>query len=71
MAAQGRPGMSDAEVADFVARFLPAYAAYLPGLYGRPPPGAREGEVLRVHLDADRSPKAPVGGLLPSSGSGG
>ena len=27
MAAQGRPGMSDAQVADFVSRYMPAYHA--------------------------------------------
>ena len=29
----GRPGMTDAQVADFVTRYMPAYEAYLPGLY--------------------------------------
>jgi len=33
MAAAGRPGMDDAGVADFVSRYMPAYKAYLPGLY--------------------------------------
>ncbi|CAM9393185.1 unnamed protein product [Ectocarpus sp. 4 AP-2014] len=31
----GRPGMSDEEVRDFCSRYMPAYRAYLPGLYGR------------------------------------
>lgn len=31
----GRPGMSDDEVRDFCSRYMPAYRAYLPGLYGR------------------------------------
>ena len=30
MAASGRPGMSDAQVADFVSRYMPAYAATPP-----------------------------------------
>ena len=33
MAKAGRPGMSDEQVADFVSRYMPAYEAYLPGLY--------------------------------------
>ena len=33
MAAAGRPGMTDEQVGDFVARYMPAYRAYLPGLY--------------------------------------
>ena len=32
MASAGRPGMSDAQVADFVSRYMPAYEAYLPAL---------------------------------------
>lgn len=30
----GRPGMSEEEVRDFCSRYMPAYRAYLPGLYG-------------------------------------
>jgi D-glycerate 3-kinase len=33
MAAAGRPGMDDDAVRDFVSRYMPAYRAYLPGLY--------------------------------------
>ncbi len=33
MRASGKPGMTDAQIADFVARFQPAYKAYLQGLY--------------------------------------
>ena len=57
MAAQGRPGMSDAQVADFVSRYMPAYDAYLPGLYE-----AAEGEgvggkpTLLVWVDKKRAP---------------
>lgn len=29
----GRPGMSEDEVRDFCSRYMPAYRAYLPGLY--------------------------------------
>jgi D-glycerate 3-kinase len=35
--AEGRPTLSDDEVSDFVDRFMPAYVAYLPGLYARGP----------------------------------
>lgn len=31
----GRPGMSEEQVRDFCARYMPAYRAYLPGLYQR------------------------------------
>ena len=37
--AEGRPTLSDDEVSDFVDRFMPAYVAYLPGLYARGPDG--------------------------------
>lgn len=44
--AAGKPTLTDDEVADFVARFMPAYVAYLPGLYGAGPgaPQMSEGE---------------------------
>lgn len=29
----GRPGMSEDQVRDFCSRYMPAYRAYLPGLY--------------------------------------
>lgn len=31
----GHPGMSDEEVRDFCSRYMPAYRAYLAGLYDR------------------------------------
>ena len=31
--AERAPGMTDEQVGDFVARYMPAYKAYLPGLY--------------------------------------
>ena len=31
----GRPGMSEDEVREFCARYMPAYRTYLPGLYQR------------------------------------
>ncbi|KAA8540442.1 hypothetical protein F0562_024639 [Nyssa sinensis] len=39
MRADGKPGMSDEEVMDFVSRYLPAYNAYLPALYSEGPKG--------------------------------
>ena len=33
MKARGKDGMSDAAVADFVSRYMPAYDAFLPDLY--------------------------------------
>ena len=57
-AEKGREGsMTDAEVGDFVSRFLPAYKAYLkPSLYDADalPP---EKPVLRVLIDSSRKPK--------------
>eukprot|EP00946_MAST-07B_sp_MAST-7B-sp1_P004368 g4368.t1 len=57
MAARGKPGMSDDQVQDFVSRYMPAYRAYLPGLYA----AAKEGgqgvgsrPTLLVHVDGNR-----------------
>lgn len=51
-------GMSDAEVADFVSRFLPAYRAFLrPSLYDYEGDGAVDGKpTLRFLIDAKRRP---------------
>ena len=35
MRASGKPGMTEEQVASFVSRFMPAYKAYLPGLYAK------------------------------------
>ncbi|GFR49593.1 hypothetical protein Agub_g11661 [Astrephomene gubernaculifera] len=65
MKAGGRPGMSAEQVADFVSRFMPAYAAYLPGLYAAGPTTAAPGRTLVIEVDRQRSPVAqqpePVG----------
>ena len=53
--ATGGEGMTDEQVRDFVDRFLPAYEAYLPGSAERGPPGCREGGVLVVGVEDDRS----------------
>ena len=57
MAAAGRPGMSDAQVADFVSRYMPAYEAFLPALHASAT-GAGIGSrpTLFVQVDATRSP---------------
>jgi D-glycerate 3-kinase len=53
--AAGRGALTDDEVADFVDRFLPAYRAYLPGLYGDGPFGSQTGKVLTVRVDRGRN----------------
>ncbi|KAF8058124.1 hypothetical protein HT031_005784 [Scenedesmus sp. PABB004] len=53
MRAAGKPGMSDEGIADFVSRYIPAYTAYLPGLYARGPTGARAGRTLVIE-DPDK-----------------
>ncbi|MBL8923164.1 MAG: hypothetical protein JNJ54_30215 [Myxococcaceae bacterium] len=52
MRASGRPGLSDAEVEDYVRRFLPAYETWGPTV-GRATPGDR---LLALTLDASRTP---------------
>ena len=63
MAAAGRPGMSDAQVADFVDRYMPSYRAYLPQLYAAA--AANDGNsgvdgkpTLFSRVDASRNPVA-------------
>ncbi|KXZ53368.1 hypothetical protein GPECTOR_7g1264 [Gonium pectorale] len=56
MKASGKAGMSDAQIADFVSRFMPAYTAYLPGLYAAGPTTARPGRTLILEVDRNRSP---------------
>lgn len=59
MAAAGRPGMSDAEVADFVSRYQPAYTAFLPALYAAAEAGGVGGKpTLLVRVDKTRGPAA-------------
>lgn len=52
----GKPGMTDEEVMDFVSRYLPAYKAYLPTLYSEGPNGSDPKHVLIVDIDAARNP---------------
>jgi hypothetical protein len=53
MRAAGRAGLSDPQVADFIARFMPAYETYLPALYAQGPQ-RRDGAV----------PVLKVGGIM-------
>jgi D-glycerate 3-kinase len=60
MAAAGRPGMSDEQVADFVSRYMPAYRAYLPPLYEAARGGGVGGKpTLMVDVNASRNPVRP------------
>jgi len=43
MRASGKPGMTDEQIADFVARFIPAYKVYLPTLYAKVRMGVQGG----------------------------
>jgi len=57
MAAAGRPGMSDAQVCDFVSRYMPAYEAFLPALYAAAEAGGVGGKpTLMARIDQSRSP---------------
>ncbi|KAL8465758.1 hypothetical protein ACS0TY_035019 [Phlomoides rotata] len=56
MRADGKPGMSDEEVMDFVSRYLPAYEAYLPTLYAEGPSGSDPNHLLVVPIDEGRNP---------------
>lgn len=59
MKAQGKPGMSKAEIQAYIAKFLPAYELYLPGLAAHPP---EVPHLLRIEIGRDRLPtsKLPV-----------
>lgn len=56
MRAAGKAGMTDAQIADFVNRFMPAYRLYLGDLYREGPTTARDGHLLRIAVDSTRSP---------------
>ncbi|CAD7704079.1 unnamed protein product [Ostreobium quekettii] len=55
MRASGQPGMTDEQVKDFVTSYMPAYRAYLPGLYSKGPTTAMEGKVLMIEVDKNRA----------------
>jgi D-glycerate 3-kinase len=50
--------MTDEQVAAFVDRFMPAYRAYLAGLYSQGPTTANPGRLLVVEVDEGREPVA-------------
>lgn len=52
---RGEAALSDADVRDYIERFLPAYRAWLPGLLAHPPGRA----ALRIPLGPDRLPLPP------------
>ena len=56
MRAKGKPGMSDEQVAAFVDRYMPAYRAYLKGLYEHGPTTGKQGLVLNIDIDPNRAP---------------
>ncbi|KAK2984892.1 hypothetical protein RJ640_008657 [Escallonia rubra] len=56
MRADGKPGMTDDEIMDFVSRYLPAYNAYLPTLYSEGPKGSDPDHVLVIEIDEGRNP---------------
>lgn len=55
---KGLPGLSDEQVKDFVARFMPAYQTYLPDLYQHGPQRRNDHPVpvLQVLVDETRFP---------------
>jgi D-glycerate 3-kinase len=65
MRAAGKPGMTDEQIADFVSRYMPAYKAYLPGLYAAGPTTAKAGHTLIIEVDQSRSPVAQQPKPLP------
>nr|CAD1823320.1 unnamed protein product [Ananas comosus var. bracteatus] len=57
MREDGKPGMSNEEVLDFVSRYLPAYKAYLPTLYAEGPNGADPNRLIVIEIDEQRNPQ--------------
>ncbi|KAG0607984.1 hypothetical protein M758_8G069100 [Ceratodon purpureus] len=56
MRADGRAGLTDEQVADFVSRYMPAYKAYLPSLYAQGPKSAKKEHTLMLQIDENRNP---------------
>jgi D-glycerate 3-kinase len=52
MRERGRGALSDAEATDYILRFMPAYAVYVPALRAQPPCA----DFLSLMLDAARTP---------------
>lgn len=42
------------QVADFVDRYMPAYKAYLPGMYAEGPTTGKAGHLLMLEIDENR-----------------
>lgn len=47
-------GRCNAQVADFVDRYMPAYKAYLPRMYSEGPATAKAGHLLMLEIDQNR-----------------
>jgi D-glycerate 3-kinase len=58
MRAQGRPGLSDAAIRDYIERFLPAYTVWPEGLRADPPVPERHATLV---IGADRLPVSRAG----------
>ena len=46
--------MHHTQVADFVDRYMPAYRAYLPGMYKSGPTTGKAGRTLMLEIDENR-----------------
>ncbi len=53
MKVAGKPGLSEAEIKDYIDRFMPAYQSYLPGLYARELLAGRQ---MTLEMGEDRLP---------------
>jgi hypothetical protein len=71
MRSLGKPGMTDQQVADFVDRYMPAYKAYLPGLYAQGPTTAKPGQLLVVEVDRNRAIVEDEARNAPADGANG
>jgi D-glycerate 3-kinase len=73
MIRRGKTGMSPEQVAQFVQGFMPAYKAYLPGLYSTGPEGivdsvtGKRKPLLQIELDQSRRPVYDTA-ALPEAG---
>ncbi len=59
MRAEGKAGMTDEQIADFVSRYIPAYKAYLPSLYKEGPTTSKPGHLLNIRVNQSRAPQKP------------
>ncbi|XP_047316945.1 D-glycerate 3-kinase, chloroplastic [Impatiens glandulifera] len=56
MREDGKDGMTDEEILDFVSRYMPSYKAYLPTLYSEGPSGSDPEHLLVIDIDEGRNP---------------